>query len=560
MSKSSDAWLSSAKYGVFGIKPPAEMETSLEDNLAYVRRFLVPAAFMISGMSKDEFDFKKANSGTNESLQYLSSLIGGSDTNKLISILNAVSNSPAWMLYLPSLVDLYKYDGNLSSSIRSAVAEYFKTHRKAYGVCYNNGTDVEVILDSSGKPLPEYPSTTILYPEEYLALHTIRHGTNTLSNLLHKEWWRYTKQDKNLLNQIPWLVASDFSVFEIPILRDDASVVYEDRTYLTPGNPPDEVLDLYTKLPESLLKEYGGNKVYTLVAYCSDNPDTLKSEAGIEFVHNLSAVIEKAHPHPVQSAASLSGVCVTLPEASKMEDFAKQIEEAGYVTKSLSDAIKDYLSDFELDPGITVQQLIDFINADEDGEPPVPFNKDKFAAEVYNKIDWDGIEKETIDSIDKVEIVQEKLGSIGVPDDMLAEITAALREGRVADVMPKEEPIENIVTEALTEIGMDDDMLSRIKLAMSTGSKLEFEPNSYYDKYDKAGSQMLHEMRKHLCHDDGWQIRADLQQVMYAYFHLLMAADSKRHEVIEYLVEERDKSPDKAKVIINGALEVLNNG
>lgn len=560
MSKSSDAWLSSAKYGAFGIKPPAKIESSLSDNLDYVKRFLVPAAYMISGLSKEEFDFNKANSGTNESLQYLSGLIGGSETNKLISIMNAISSSPAWMLYLPSLVDLYHYDGNLSNSIRAAVNEYFKTHKRAYGVCYSNGTDVEVIVDNNGKPLPDYPETTVLYPDSYLSVHTVRHGTNTLSNLLHKEWWKYTKMDRELLASIPWLVESDFSVYEVPMLKDDATIIYEDRTYLTPGNPPDEVLDLYTKLPESLLKEYSGNHVYALVAYCVDNPDIFKTEESTEFVRGLSATIEQVHPHSEQENITATDFCVELPKAAPGVDITKQLEDAGYETKSFSEAITDYLADFELHPEITVKQLIDFINSEDNSESPVPFDKDKFAAEVYNKIDWKGIEQDTIDSIDKVTVMQEQLRIAKVPEEMVSEIVNALNDKRPADIMPKEVPIADTVAEALTGIGMDSDTVGRIKLAMTTGSKLDISPTSYYDRYDKAGTQMLHEMRKHLCHNDGWQIRSDLQQVMYAYFHLLMAADSKRPEIIEYLVEERDKAPDKAKVIINGALEVLNNG
>ncbi len=555
MSKSSDAWILASKYTAFGTKPASKLENNPKNNLDYVNKFLTPAAFMISGIPKEEFDFKKAGSCNNDALSYLSSLLSGSDINKMISIMNSIVPSPAWMLYLPDLVDLYKYNGNLSESLRQAVDAYMKTHKVAYGVCYADGTDIMVITDNDGNPIPAYPKSTVLYSEAYLKLHTIRHGTNTLSNLLHKEWWKYTKLDKELIASLEWIEAKDFAKFDIPIVTESGDVVIEPHSYLDDKLPPDEVLDLYSNLPKALVDE-SENIVAAAIKYCQNNADCLKSDKAQEYVSDVSKRISKSN---TQSSKEYADVfAVELPDSKDGVDVEQQLKERGYKTRTFDEAIEDYMTSFGLDKNITVQQLIDYMNAPEDSENPVPFDKAKYDAEWQNTMN-SAIE-EALDAIDESAIVHRKLADAGVSEAVVDSIVNAIGSG---DKVPDNITIVDdaakryIVTEALASVGLDDDTVSRIKLAMSTGSKADISAATYSDAYEKAGAYMLHGVREYLCKDEGWQIREELKDVMYAYFRLLMAADKERADIIQYVTEIGDKAPDKAKVIINGAMEVF---
>lgn len=542
MSKASDRWASESKYTLLGLEPPSDKSILQKFNNDYIRDFLIPASYMVSGKSKEEFDFDKANKLDSAAIHYLSTVAAAAEINQFISILYHKYETPIWMMFLPDLVDLYEYDGLLKSSIDKAISKYMETHSVRLGTYGTTATDIEVVIDSDGNPINGYPQC-YLYSDSEVAKYQIKHGTNTLLDVCEKDWWKYDTDDEALLAHIPF----DFSVFvrphTLPVLDPETNTAgYKVFRYDSPDRPPKEVVSLMMMLPDALINDCG-DPLHALLTYVQDNPKSLSTDDAKAYVKNLqnnkefvNAAKHVANANDNVTDASTVPSSVRLPkdkggvDISDRPDFRERLESEGFVVQDLDTVILDYIKSANLSGEITVNDLIKYMNDTEDTFLPVPFDKEAYKEEVLKSVDWDGVKKEAIDSVDWD----------GVKRDAIASIDKAA-----------------VVKECLQSVGVDQDTIARINIAMTTSTKADIKTTNYVDRFEEAGSIMLHRVREALSADPSFENRQRVQDVMYAYFVVLMAEEKKLDDVIQFTIQKRDSAQGDAKKIIDEALEVM---
>lgn len=518
MSKASDRWIRERYYLLMGLETPADKISLQQFNNTYYTDFLIPATFIVSGKSKEEFDFSKVSEINATAVKYLADMAGGDQINQLISILYRLYPIPVWMLFLKDLVDVYEYTGLLSQSLRNALDKYMETHSIAYATYSQNATDIQIVVDKgTGKPLSAYPEKMYIYSEDEVNHYNIKHGSNTVLDVCEKPWYQYDAFDRHLIDNMTYDVTSLLYEFETPVYdRSNGEIVNMRYTYLSSDKPPAEVAELLRLLPSALVDVYG-DPINALAAYVKNNPSQLTTEEAKQYISEYERLYASAEPK-----VSSADVSVKLPEPvytalTDTVDTTTELQKLGYVVRDGADVIRDYMTLNELSGDITVNDLIHYMEDDTEKFHPKPFDKSAYAKEVIDGFDWDKVKQDAIASVDKQAIVREELSKVGV----------------------------------------DADTLSRITIAMTTGTKAEISPTNYVDKFEEAGAVMLHGVREVLSKDACLENRQRVQDVIYAYLVVMMGEEKKLDTVVDFVADKREKAQGDAKELMTKAMEVL---
>lgn len=518
MSKASNRWIRERYYLLMGLEAPADANSLQQFNNSYYTDFLIPATFMVSGKSKSEFDFDKVKDINTTAVKYLADMAGGEQINQLISILYRVFDTPIWMLFLKDLVDVYEYTGLLSQSLQNAIDKYMETHTTAFATYSQDACDIQVVIDkSTGKPLSLYGDKLYVYSNEEVEHYGIKHGTCTVIEVCEKPWYQYDEFDEHLIQNITYDVSDLLYSFYTPVYdKRNGEVVQMSFTYLSTDKPPAEYAELIRLLPQALIEEYG-DPVNALAAYVRNNPGQITTQEAKDYIDGY----EKLYV-PKPYSVSVATVQVKLPETiypslTDSPDTTTELQKLGYEVRDGADVIRDYIKLNELSDGITVRDLIKYMEDESEKFQPVPFDLEAYREEVIAGMDWDRINADAIANIDRQAIVKEELSKIGV----------------------------------------DSDTLSRITIAMTTGTNAEISPTKCIDKFEEAGAVMLHGVRELLSKDASLENRQRVQDVIYAYLIIMMGEDKKLDTVLEFTADKRDKANGDAKELINKAMEVL---
>lgn len=515
MSKASNRWVRDRYYTLMGLEAPTD-NNLLDHNDNYIMDFLVPATYMVSGKTKEEFEFDKVKAPDAAALKYLSSCASAEQLNQLISILHHMWDAPVWMMFLKDLIPFYTYNGLLSSSVQEAVNKYMETHAIRYATYDVDACDIMLVIDlNSGDPIEGYPKDAYLYEDFEVSHYGIKHGTSTVIEVCEKPWYQYDEHDKHLIDNVPFDVSQLLYEFKTPNYDEKSGEVFEGSyTYLSVDKPPAEIAELYHFLPEPLVADYG-DPVSALAAYVKNNPGQLSTQEAMNYLSNYDKICESRQ----DGGVSWGATNVKLPDTMMIGDAAIDAELAklGYEVKDGGEIIREYCKEQSLDEGITVRDLLDYMS-DEKGEfNPVPFDKEAYKKEVLNGIDWDKVAADAVACVDAAAIVKEEL----------------------------------------TKIGVDPETLARINIAMSTNSQVDISPTNYIDRFEEAGAIMLHGVRELLSKDASLENRQRVQDVIYAYLVIMMGEEKKLPTVIQFTADKRDNAQGDAKVLIEKAMEVL---
>lgn len=518
MSKASNRWIEERYYTLMGLECPADANFQQPQfNNEYVTDFLIPATFMASGKTREEFDFDKVKEVNAVSLKYLSECASASDINQVISIMYRTYKTPVWMLYLKDLVPLYVYDGLLSSSLQKAVNKYMETHKIAYATYSADSTDIMIVTDADGKPIAGYPDNCYIYTDEEVSHYDIKHGSCTVIDVCEKAWYSYDDFDKHLIDTMTYAVDGLMHSFPCPMYDESSGEVFNGSyTYLSKNKPPAEIAELMSLLPSALIEEYG-DPVNALSAYVKGNPNQVTTPEAKSFIEKYNQLYAAKAPKIEASSAKVD-IPTLVPHPCDTDETQSELEKMGYVTKDMDEVIKEYCREYNLSTDISVADLIRYMNDDTDSFMPKPFDKEAYAKEVIDGIDWDQVKADSIASIDRAEIVKEELSKIGV----------------------------------------DSDTLARINIAISTNAQVDIHPTQYVDVFEEAGAVMLHGVREMLSKDASLENRQRVQDVIYAYLVIMMGETKKLDSVIQFTGYKRDSAQgQEAKDLISKAMEVL---
>lgn len=517
MSKASNRWIAERYYTSMGLEAPTDVNL-LQFNNAFITDFLAPATFIVSGKTREEFDFAKAEKPGAESFKYLSSCAGADQVNQLISILCRRFNTPIWTHFLKDLVPLYEYNGLLSGSVLNAVNKYMETHEIKYATYDVDACDIMIVVDKeSGKPITGYPENCYIYSQEEVDHYGIKHGGATVVEVCEKAWYRYDEWDKHLIDNMTYDVKQLLHAFTVPTYdKMTGEAINTSFTYLDDDKPPAEIAELYSLLPEALITEYG-DPVNALAAYVRNNPGQITTQEAKDYIEDYEAIYVHTQPSISPSSGSIKLPGTVCVHPNDTDATIEELSKLGYEIRDGSDVIRSYCVQYGLDEGITVSDLLKFMNDDADDFKPVPFDKEAHAKEVINAVNWDEVKADAIASIDRAAIVKEELEKIGV----------------------------------------DPETLARINIAISTGSAVDISPTNYIDKFEEAGAVMLHGVRELLSKDASLENRQRVQDVIYAYLVIMMGEEKKLPTVIQFTADKRDHAQGDAKDLIEKAMEVL---
>lgn len=516
MSKASNRWIRERYYTLMGLEAPPDTNLLQQFNNQFYTDFLVPATYIVSGKSKDEFDFDRVKECNADSLKYLSEAAGAGQVNQLISIFYRTFDTPVWMLCLKDLVDLYEYTGLLSQSIGNAVGKYMETHSLAYATYSADACDIQVLLDSNGNPVDNYVQNCYIYSDEEVAHYGIKHGSCTVIEVCEKPWYQYDAFDKHLVEAMTYDVSGLLHSCTTPMYDKSNGEVYNASfNYLSAGKPPAEVAELLQLLPAALIEEYG-DPINALSAYAKNNPGQVTTAEAKDFIQGYESLFAKT-PGGVPATTTVKLPEPILVDPTDETATTEELQKLGYVVRDGADVISDYIKLNNLSADITVADLLKYMSDDTEQFQPKPFDKQAYAKEVIENFDWDQVRKDAIASVDRAAIVREELSKIGV----------------------------------------DPDTLSRINIAVATGSTIDMQPTSYVDRFDEAGAVMLHGVRELLSKDASLENRQRVQDVIYAYLVIMMGEEKKLPTVIQFTADKRDKAQGDAKELIEKAMEVL---
>lgn len=517
MSKASNRWIRERYYTLMGLEAPPDANLSQQFNNQYYTDFLVPATYIVSGKSKDEFDFDKVKECNAASLKYLSEVVSGDQVNQLISMLYRTFDTPVWMLFLKDLVDTYEYTGLLSQSVSNAVSKYMETHTLAYATYSADAYDIQVLLDSNGKPVDNYVKNCYIYSEEEVAHYNIKHGSCTVIEVCEKPWYLYDKFDKHLVDSMTYDVSGLLHEHTTTVFDKSSGEVYNASfTYLSPNKPPAEVVELLQFLPPALVEEYG-DPINALSAYVKNNPGQVTTPEAKAYIQDYESIYASKGPEALADTTVIRLPDPVFADPTDEASTTEELQKLGYVVRDGADVISDYIKLNDLSADITVADLLKYMEDDTEQFQPKPFDKQAYAKEVIENFDWDQVRKDAIASVDRAAIVKEELSKIGV----------------------------------------DPDTLARINIAVTTGSHIDMQPTSYVDRFDEAGAIMLHGVRELLSKDASLENRQRVQDVIYAYLVIMMGEEKKLPTVIQFTADKRDKAQGDAKALIEKAMEVL---
>lgn len=472
MSNASEQWTKECKFKALGLNPPADNTELLPYSDEYITKFLVPATWMTSGKDKSEFNFNKAYKGDQAALAYLAQQVDSQSINKLISVMNSNAPTPAWMIYFPKLMDYYKYDGLLNTSIKSANKAFIDAHKLSFGVCYANGSDIQVVVNNDGSPIDGYPNNIYVYTEEEIKEFGIRVGTTTIPDLLKKEWWKYTNAEAALLQKAKFLKKDDFKSYPAPVIYQDGTITEISVNYLSEERPPIEVMAIYESLPQSIV-EHCGTKIHAFVDLASSGDITLQDTAAKKYLSEVKKILADGKD--------------TMAVVADEDSVAKLIQESGYVTMSFDEALRGYLNDYSLDENITVKDLLKYMETDDDSFVPEPFNKEAFRQQVIKE---EQISKEEVEDEDVVFLVAGKLEQIEMPKAMVDNIVNCIINKTPYE---SESPETHIILE---KVGFTHGQIGEIINAYEKNEKFDFSNLvAYQMRIRGADEQMIADMQ-----------------------------------------------------------------
>lgn len=377
MNKAGETWVKNYYFQGLGLDPEyGDSFESLYDQQTYFREFLVPMSFMCSGLTPDKYDFVKAEKGDNEATDYIMNKVRKLNIpNNLIQFFNGQRIGFAWMYVLRPLcayIHQSSTEAEVISNLRLSWEAFMKDKDIRYAAFDGYSTDVAIIVDKkTQQPVGEIPDNFILYPTNVRA----GLGTSVLKNAVQKPYYLLSDVEYSLLNE-----ASEKNIFnkhdswetELPVVSDEGAVVIRKYQWFMEDKPPVKVAQMMGDMPKSMIDSCG-DALHALIVMRNEG-----SKMDLEIVDYIQKEEAKLVDDIDRPMA---------PGYRIYSDPAQDLSKMGFTCKELSEVIEIFCKENDLSKDISVQQLIDWYNADDNEPAPAPVQTaTKFSDEAFKSV------------------------------------------------------------------------------------------------------------------------------------------------------------------------------
>lgn len=368
LNRGASAWLRSYKFEGLGLPVPTDLPEYFSEDV-YFKEYMAPICFIASGMSKEDFDFDLANTGTYEAQDYLMNktkrlLI----PNQLIQFFNNLGVGYAWMYVIRELCDYITPTDDKDQVVpllKKSWRNYMQDHTLRYAVFDGAGVDVPVIINNGTETLAgSFPKEYVLYPEHLRA----GRDTQILQNATKKPYYQLSGIELLLLQDAEKAgIAgeSDYGVTRIPYITSEGAVEHREVTWKDDDVPPKEVMSYIGNMPKSVI-DACGDEFHALIAMVDEGANV--SDEIRMFVSTIRNKIVDDYDVPKPSVGAYVRTADAAVEARLKAEGFEFVEIAQY--------LRDYMESFEIPDTITLKQFFEWYETPgDDTAPPTPIGQ-----------------------------------------------------------------------------------------------------------------------------------------------------------------------------------------